>query len=124
MTTYRSLKEHVMRLENPDSSSGSDNQDLATRVKIARGAFCSRVNNVVSMLTQHLVALNNTINDTKPESKVVLGRSWDLKDSAERSIEKLQRQLRRWEKRISRAGINLSPVKNAILDMGKKENGI
>ena len=40
MTTYWSLEEHVMRLENPDSSSGSNNQDLATRVKLARGTFC------------------------------------------------------------------------------------
>ena len=95
MTTYRSLEEHVMRLENPDSSSGSNNQDLATRVKLARGAFCSRVNNVINMLTQHLVALTNTINGTNPENEIILGRSWDLKDSAERSIEKLQRQIKR-----------------------------
>ena len=119
MTTYRSLEEHVTRFENPDSSSGSDNLDLTTRVKTARSTFCSRVNNVIRMLNQHLIALNNTINDTRPESEVVLGRSWDLKDSAEQSIEKLQRQLRCWEKRISRAGINLSPVKNKILDMGR-----
>ena len=66
MTTYWSLEEHVIRLENPDSSSGSDNQDLATRVKTARGAFCSRVNNVIRMLNQHLVALNNKIKDTRP----------------------------------------------------------
>ena len=124
MTTYQSLEEHVMRLENPDSSSGSNNQDLATRVKLARGAFCSRVNNVISMLTQHLVALTNTINDTKPGNEVILGRSWDLKDSAERSIEKLQRQIRRWEKQIFRAGINLSPVRNKILDMGKKKTEV
>ena len=120
MTSYRSLEEHVIRFENPDSSSGSDNQDLATRVRTARSAFCSRVNNVIRMLNQHLIALNNTINDTSPESEVVLGRSWDLKDSAERSIEKLQRQLRRWERRISRAGISLSPVKNTISDVGRK----
>ena len=121
MTTYRSLEEHVMRLENPDSSSGSNNQDLATRVKLARGAFCSRVNNVINMLTQHLVALTNTINGTNPENEVILGRSWDLKNSAERSIERLQRQIKCWEKRIWRAGINLSPVKNKILDMGRKK---
>ena len=91
MTSYRSLEEHVTRFENPDSSSGSNNQDLPTRVRTARSSFCSRVNNVIRMLNQHLIALNNTISDTRPGSKVVIGRSWDLKDSAERSIEKLQR---------------------------------
>ena len=120
MTSYRSLEEHVTRFENPDSSSGSDNQDLATRVRTARSSFCSRVNNVIRMLNQHLIALNNTISDTRPGSEVVIGRSWDLKDSAERSIEKLQRQLRRWEKRIFKAGISLSPLKNTVNDMGRK----
>ena len=95
MTIYRALEEHVVRLENPDSSSGSNNHDLATRVKLARGAFFLRVNSVINMLTQHLVALTNTIIGTNSENEVILGRSSDLKDSVERSIERLQRQIKR-----------------------------
>ena len=120
MTSYLSLEEHVTRFENPDSSSGSDNRDLATRVRTARSSFCSRVNNVIRKLNQHLIALNNTISDTRHGNEVIIGRSWDLKDSAERSIEKLQRQLRHWEKRIFKAGISLSPIKNTVKDMGRK----
>ena len=121
MTTYRSLEEHVLRLENSDSSSGSNDQGIAARVKLAKGTFCSRVNNVISRLTQLLVSLTSAINNAKPGSEVTLGRSWDLKDSTERSIMKLQRQIKRWEKRIIRAGIKLSPDKSKIPNMGGKE---
>ena len=121
MTTYWSLEEHVLRLENSNSSSGSNDQGITARVKLTKGIFCSRVNNVISRLTQLLVSLTSAINNAKPGSEVTLGRSWDLKDSTERSIMKLQRQIKRWEKRIIRAGIKLSPVKNKVLDMGRKE---
>ena len=73
------------------------------------------------MLTQHLVALTNTINGMNPENEVILGRSSDLKDSVERSIERLQRQIKRWEKRIWKAGISLSPIKSKLYDMGRKK---
>ena len=120
MTTYRSLEEHVTRLENSNSSSGSNDQGITARVKLARGTFCSRVNNVISRLTQLLVSLTGAINNTKPGNEVTLGRSWDLKDSTERSIVKLQRQIKRWEKRIIRAGIKLSPDKSKVPNMGGK----
>ena len=121
MTTYQSLEEHVLRLENSDSSSGSNDQGIAARVKLAKGTFCSRVNNVISRLTQLLVPLTSVINNAKPGSEVTLGRSWDLKDSTERSIMKLQRQIKRWEKRIIRTGIKLSPDKSKVPDMGGKK---
>ena len=121
MKTYRALEEQVVRLENPESSSGPSNQDLATRVKQAREAFCSRVHSIIDMLTQHLVALTNTINGMNPENEVILGRSSDLKDYVEQSIERLQRQIKCWEKRIWRAGVSLSPIKSKILDMGRKK---
>ena len=75
MTTYRSLEEHVLRLENSDSSSGSNDQGIAARVKLAKGTFCSQVNNVISRLTQLLISLTSVINNTKPGTEVTLGRS-------------------------------------------------
>ena len=121
MNTYRSLEEHVLRLENSDSSSESNEQGIAARVKLAKGTFCSRVNNVINRLTQLLISLTSIINSTRHGSEVTLGRSWDLKDSLKRSIMKLQKQKKRWEKRIVRAGIKLSPDKSKIPDMGGKE---
>ena len=121
MTTYRSLEEHVLRLENSDSSSGSNQQGIAARVKLAKGTFCSRVNNVIDRLTQLLISLTSVINNTTPGSEVTLGRSYDLKDSIERNIMKLQKQIKRWEKRIIRAGVKLSPDKSKVPNMGGKE---
>ena len=121
MFTYQSLEEHVLRLENSDSSSGSNQQGIAARVKLGKGTFCSRVNNVIDRLTQLLISLTSVINNTTPGSEVTLGRSCDLKDSVKRNIMKLQKQIKRWEKRIIRAGVKLSPDKNKVPNMGGKE---
>ena len=51
MTTYQSLEEHVLRLENSVPGSEANQQGIAARVKLAKGAFCSRVNNVIDRLT-------------------------------------------------------------------------
>ena len=90
MTTYQSLEEHVLRLENSVSSSGSNQQGIAARVKLAKGAFCSRVNNVIDRLTQLLISITSVINNTTPGSEITLGRSCDMKDSIEWNIMKLK----------------------------------
>ena len=55
MSTYQSLEEHVLRLENSVPGSIASQQGIAARVKLAKGAFCSRVNNVIDRLTQLLI---------------------------------------------------------------------
>ena len=73
------------------------------------------------MLTQHLVALTNTVNSIDPErNEIIYGCSYDLKDSVERNIERLQRQIKRWERRIWKTGISLSPIKDKMYELGKK----
>ena len=73
------------------------------------------------MLAQHLVALTNTVNSVDPErNEIIYGRSSDLKDSVETKIERLQRQIKRWERRICNTGISLSPLKDKICKLGKK----
>ena len=120
MKIYRALEEQVRRVEDPEfdpKGSGPGNQDLTAKVKQAREALFSRVHSLIEMLTQHLVALTNTVNSVSPENEVILGCSSDLKDSVERNIERLQRQIKRWEKRIWKAGIVLSPLKNKIYNL-------
>ena len=98
MKIYRALEEQIIRVEDPEfdpKSSGPNSQDLAAKVKQAREALFSRVQSLIEMLTQHLVALTNTVNSVSPENEVILGRSLDLKDSVERNIERLQRQIKR-----------------------------
>ena len=41
MSTYQSLEEHVLRLENSVPGSEANQQGIAARVKLAKGAFCS-----------------------------------------------------------------------------------
>ena len=104
MKVYRALEEQVRRVENPEfdpKSSGPGNQALTAKVKQAREALFSRVHSLIEMLTQHLVAVTNTVNSVDPQrNEVIFGRSSDLKDLVERSIERLQRQIKRWERRI------------------------
>ena len=90
MSTYQSLEEHVLRLENSVSGSESNQQGIAARVKLAKGAFCSRVNNVIDRLTQLLISLTSVINDTTTGSETTLVKSHDMKDSIERNILKLK----------------------------------
>ena len=124
MKVYRALEEQVRRVENPEidpKRSGPGKQALTAKVKQAKEALFSRVQTLIEMLTQHLVALTNTVNSIDPErNEIIFGRSSDLKDSVERNIEWLQRQIKRWERRIWKTGISLSPLKNKIYDMGKK----
>ena len=54
MSAYQSLEEDVLRLENSVPGSEASQQGIAARVKIAKGAFCSRVNNMIDRLTQLL----------------------------------------------------------------------
>ena len=69
MVTYQSLEEHVLRLENSVHGPVTNQQDIVTRVKLAKSAFCSRVNNLIDRLTQLLTPLNSVINDTTNESE-------------------------------------------------------
>ena len=125
MKVYRALEEQVRRVENPEfdpKRSGPGNQALTAKVKQAREALFSRVQNLIEMLTQHLVALTNTVNSIDPErNEVIFGHSSDLKDSVERNIERLQRQIKRWERRIWKTGISLSPLRDKMYEMGKKK---
>ena len=41
MVTYQSLEEHVLRLENSVHGPVTNQQDIVTRVKLAKSAFCS-----------------------------------------------------------------------------------
>ena len=54
MKVYRALEEQVRRVENPEfdpKSSGPGNQALTAKVKQAREALFSRVQNLIEMLT-------------------------------------------------------------------------
>ena len=121
MSTYQSLEEHVLRLENSVPGSIASQQGIAARVKLAKGAFCSRVNNMIDRLTQLLISLTSVINDTTTGSENTISKSRDMKDSIERNIMKLKRQIKQWEKRIIRAGVKLSPDKSEIPNVGEKE---
>ena len=55
MFTYQSLEEHVLRLENSAHGPVANQQDIVTTVKLAKSAFCSRVNNVIAQLLAHLL---------------------------------------------------------------------
>ena len=90
MSAYQSLEEDVLRLENSVPGSETSQQGIAARVKIAKGAFCSRVNNMIDRLTQLLISLTSVINDTTTGSENTIGRSCDMKDSIERNIMKLK----------------------------------
>ena len=101
MKVYRALEEQVRRVENPEidpQRSGPGKQALTAKVKQAKEALYSRVQTLIEMLAQHLVALTNTVNSVDPErNEIIYGRSSDLKDSVETKIERLQRQIKRWE---------------------------
>ena len=115
MKIYRTLEEQVRRVENPEpdpQNPGPDKQVLIAKVKHAKEALFSRVHTLIEMLAQHLVALTNTVNSVDPEkNEVIHGRSSDLKESVETKIERLQRQIKRWERRICHMGFSLSTLK-------------
>merc|ERR1712240_972273 len=69
MFTYQSLEEHVLRLENSVHGSVANQQDIITRVKLAKSAFCSRVNSVIDRLTQLLVSRTSVIDNTTAGKK-------------------------------------------------------
>ena len=94
MFTYQSLEEQVLRLENSVHGSVANQQDIVTRVKLAKSAFCSRVNNVIDRLTQLLISRTSVIDNTTAGSKNAVSRSCDMKDSIERNIMKLKRQIK------------------------------
>ena len=75
MSAYQSLEEDVLRLENSVPGSEASQQGIAARVKIAKGAFCSRVNNMIDRLTQLLTSLTSIINDTTTGSENTIGKS-------------------------------------------------
>ena len=90
MSAYQSLEEDVLRLENSVPGSETNQQGIAARVKLAKGVFCSRVNNVIDRLMQLLISLTSVINDMTTGSETTLGKSHDMKDSIERNILKLK----------------------------------
>ena len=94
MSAYQSLEEDVLRLENSVPGSDTGQQGIAKRVKLAKGAFCSRVNDIIDRLTQLLISLTSVINDTRTGSENTIGRSCDMKDSIEGNIMKLKRQIK------------------------------
>ena len=124
MKVYRALEEQVRRVENPVTNpkrSGPSKQILTAKVKQAKEALFSRVLTLIEMLTQNLVALTNTVNSINPvRNDIIYGCSSDLKDSVETKIERLQRQIKRWERRICNTGISLNPLKDKICKLGKK----
>ena len=111
-------------MENPKldpQNPGPDKQVLIAKVKHAKEALFSRVHTLIEMLAQHLVALTNTVNSVDPErNEVIYGRSSDLKESVETKIERLQRQIKKWECRICNTEISLSPLKEKLSKLGKK----
>ena len=78
------------------------------------------------MLSQHLIALTNTVDSLDLEkNNIIYGRSVDLKDSMENKVERLEIQIKKWERRVSRfvqkgAANSLSPLKEKIKKIGKK----
>ena len=78
MKIYRALEKQVVRLEDPESSSGPNSQDLAAKVKQAREALFSWVHSLIEMLMQHLVALINTINVLVSATKCCMSISMRL----------------------------------------------
>ena len=104
MKMYRTLEDQVRKAENPELDSwypGPDKQILVAKIKNTKEALFTRVHTLIGMLSQHLVALTNTVDTVDPErNEVVHGRSADLKDSVETKIEMLQRQIKKWERRI------------------------
>ena len=95
MKIYRTLEEQVRKVENPELDPrypGPDKQVLIAKIKHTKEALFSRVHTLIDMLSQHLVALRNTVNSVDPErNEVVHGWSADLKESVETKIERLQR---------------------------------
>ena len=90
---------------------------MIAKIKHAKEALFSRVHILIEMLSQHLVALTNTVNSVDPEkNEVIHGRSANLKES----VERLQRQIKRWEHRICHIVISLSPLKEKLRKLGKK----
>ena len=56
MSAYQSLEVDMARLENSVLGAETSQQSIAARVKIAKRAFCSRVNNVIDRLTPRSLA--------------------------------------------------------------------
>ena len=94
MVTYQSLEEHVLRLENSVHGPMANQQDIVTRVKLAKSTFCSRVNNLIDRLTQLLISRTSVIDNTTAGKKNAANRSYDMRDSIERNIMKLKRQIK------------------------------
>ena len=95
MKIYRTLEEQVRKAENPELDPrypGPDKQILIAKIKHTKEALFTRVHTLIDMLSQHLVALTNTVNTVDPErNEVVHGWLADLKESVETKIERLQR---------------------------------
>ena len=51
------------------------------------------------MISLNLTALRNTVDSMDPEKNdVIYGRSVDLKDSMENKVERLEMQIKKWER--------------------------
>ena len=120
MTLYRALEGLVKKAETAELGSptlGSDRQNLAVNIRKTKEAFFSRIHGLIGIMSQHLIPLTNTVDSLDPEKhNVVYGQAVDLKDSMENKVERLEIQIKKWERRVSRfvqkgAANSLSPLK-------------
>ena len=98
---------------------------MSINIKETKEAFFSRIHGLIGMMSQHLTALTNTVDSVDPErNDIIYGRSVDLKDSMENKVERLEMQIKKWERRINHSmrigAINsLNPLKEKVKKLGK-----
>ena len=128
MALYRALEGLVKKAKAAELGSlalGPDGQNLAINIRKTKEAFFSRIHGLIGMMSQHLVALTNTVDSVDPEKNdIIYRRSVNLKDSMENKVERLEMQIKKWERRVSRfvqkgAASSLSPLKEKIKKIGK-----
>ena len=128
MALLRALEGLVKKAETAELGSpalGPNGRDLSLNIKETKEAFFSRIHGLIGMMSQHLIALTNTVDSVDPErNDIIYGRSVDLKDSMENKVERLEMQIKKWERRINhfvqKGAVNsLSPLKEKIKKIGK-----
>ena len=99
MTLHRALEGLVKKAETAElgsPTSGSDRQNLAINIRKTKEAFFSRIRGLIGLMSQHLIALTNTVDSVDPEkNNIIYGRSVDLKDSMENKVERLEIQIKK-----------------------------
>ena len=79
MKIYRTLEDQVRKAENPELDSwylGPDKQVLVAKIKKTKESLFTRVHTLIRMLSQHLVALTNTVDTVDPERNEVFHGRW------------------------------------------------